>query len=200
GTLSSGDRSARFTGFAASSGSRQVVLVSTCLSYIHACGTCISVFLEILRRLDGWASGKDAEDRAAGMRGLKACRIRLLGQWALFEQDLPLTLMATQDLDVKANYEWAVEQKFHELAREHQLSVDPDGQKVWMPKGTQYTKVYAGQFVTGEVAEADYVLISKALKAPEKNKTLIAEFLAIGASERFLSLAREHGLDLEQFL
>lgn len=50
------------------------------------------------------------------------------------------------------------------------------------------------------VAEPDAVLLSKALKAPDKNRALLTEYLALGATERFLTLARKYALDLEQFL
>lgn len=44
------------------------------------------------------------------------------------------------------------------------------------------------------------VLLSKALKAPAKNRSLLTEYLAMGASERFLELAEKYHLDLEQFV
>lgn len=158
------------------------------------------MFSGLLRDLDRWAIEKDAKDRADGLPGLSPCTIRLVGQMALLEQELPLTLVATQDLDVKADYEWPLEQKFGQLVEEQNLTVDPDGHLVWMPKGTRYLTVYTGRFVTGKVAEADFVLVSKALKAPEKNRTIIVEYLAKGASERFFRLAEENRVDLEKFL
>ena len=51
-----------------------------------------------------------------------------------------------------------------------------------------------------QVADIDAVLLSKALKAPLKNRALIVEYVAAGASERFYALAARYGLDLEQFL
>jgi hypothetical protein len=65
---------------------------------------------------------------------------------------------------------------------------------------TKYRKLYAGRFVQLLVAEPEAVLLSKALKAPAKNRSLIAEYLASGPSERFKSLARKYDLELEQFL
>ena len=44
------------------------------------------------------------------------------------------------------------------------------------------------------------VLVSKALKAPAKNRSLLTEYLAKGASQRFLDMAKKYGVDLEQFL
>jgi hypothetical protein len=50
------------------------------------------------------------------------------------------------------------------------------------------------------VADPDAVLVSKALKAAEKNRALVTEYLAKGASERFFDLARKYRVDLEQFV
>jgi oligoendopeptidase F len=54
--------------------------------------------------------------------------------------------------------------------------------------------------VTLKVADEESVLLSKATKAPAKNAALLTEYLASGASERFMELAEKYGLDLEQFL
>ena len=69
-----------------------------------------------------------------------------------------------------------------------------------MPEETEYDLVFDGRWVRGFVAQPDFVLLSKALKAPEKNHPLIVELLATGASTRFYDLAERYELDLEQFL
>lgn len=50
------------------------------------------------------------------------------------------------------------------------------------------------------IAEPEAVLVSKALKAPDKNRVLITDYLAHGPSPRFLALAEKYHVDLEQFL
>jgi hypothetical protein len=57
-----------------------------------------------------------------------------------------------------------------------------------------------GPFVRLLLAEPEAILLSKAIKAPDKNRALITEYLAQGASDRFLELAKKYNLDLEQFL
>jgi len=69
-----------------------------------------------------------------------------------------------------------------------------------MPKETRYTVLFSGEFVTLKVADMEAILISKALKAPRKNRALIVEYLARGATPRFMRLARKYGVDLESFL
>jgi hypothetical protein len=58
----------------------------------------------------------------------------------------------------------------------------------------------AAKFVTLKVADVDAILISKALKAPRKNRALLVEYLARGATTRFMRLAKKYNIDLESFL
>ncbi len=69
-----------------------------------------------------------------------------------------------------------------------------------MPAETQYSELYSGRFVRLLLADPEAVLVSKALKAPVRNRPLLTEYLAKGASDRFLKLASKYAVDLEQFL
>jgi hypothetical protein len=124
----------------------------------------------------------------------------VLGQAALFNADLGLTLTVTQDLDAYADYDWAVQQELARLLAKEGKVLDPHGHEIWMPRETQYAPVYEGTYVDAFVADPDAVLISKACKAPEKNEALITEYLAKGASERFFELAKKYAVDLGQFV
>jgi len=154
---------------------------------------------EIFLALDQWAARENVRARADGTLAHKRCTVRVLGQSALWAAGVDLTLTATQDLDAYGDYEWAVQQELERLLGEHGKVLDPHGHEVWMPTETTYSPIYRGTFVEALVADADAVLISKALKAPEKNRALVTEYLAKGASERFFELAQKYGVDLEQF-
>ncbi len=127
------------------------------------------------------------------------CRIRLIGQLALIEAKVDLSLVATSDVDVYATYQHPVQKEFERLLERHGFVLDPVGHEAWMPTETQYALVHPGANVRGEIADAECVLLSKALRAPVKNRNLITEYLAKGASARFLDLARRYGLDLGAF-
>jgi len=154
---------------------------------------------QIAERLDDWVAEKNREARSEGTRQIKACRIRLLGQAALLELGVPLTLAATNDVDVYADYEFAVESEFRRLLRAQGKDLDPVGHEIWMPDETEYAVVYPGRFVELSVADSDAVLLSKGLKAPAKNRLILVEYLAKGASERFLRLAKKYRLKLDSF-
>lgn len=155
---------------------------------------------QVAERLDAWVVERNLEARAEGMLALPACTIHLLGQSALFEVGVPLTLAVTNDVDVRADYAHAVEAELRRLLKQAGKELDPLGDEVWMPKETRYDVLFAGEFVTLKVADVEAILISKALKAPRKNRALIVEYLARGATPRFMSLARRYRVDLESFL
>jgi len=158
------------------------------------------MLVAIAERLDAWVVERNLEARAEGMLTHPPCTIHLLGQTALLELGVPLRLAVTNDVDVHANYGAAIEAELRRLLKQAGKELDPLGEEVWMPRETRYQRLYAGEFVTLKVADADAVLISKALKAPRKNRALIVEYLARGATPRFMQLAHKYRVDLEAFL
>jgi hypothetical protein len=155
---------------------------------------------EIAEKLDDWVAAQNAEARLGGWAHLRPCTIKVLGQMALLETGVKLTLAATNDVDVYADYDSSVEKEFGRLLAATGHELDPVGHEIWMPRETRYTELHAGRFVEMLVADSDAVLLSKALKAPARNLPLIVEYLAAGASDRFLKLADKYHLNLEQFL
>ena len=155
---------------------------------------------EIFRALDQWVARENIRARAEGTPAYRSCSVRVLGQSALWAAGVDLTLTTTHALDANADYEWAVQRELERLLAENGKVLDPHGHEVWMPRETRYNPLYRGTFVEALVADADAVLISKALKAAEKNRALVTEYLAKGASERFFELARKYRVDLEQFV
>jgi hypothetical protein len=158
------------------------------------------MLLEIAEKLDDWVAAQNAEARLNGWAQRRACTIKVLGQVALMEKGVNLTLAATKDVDVYADYDSAVQKEFARLLMAEGHVLDPVGHEIWMPRETRYGKLYEGRFVKMFLADPEFVLLSKALKAPAKNRTLIVEYLAAGASDRFLELADKYHLKLEQFL
>lgn len=158
------------------------------------------MLIDIAERLEGFVVARNIEARGDGVLMLRPCVIKLLGQTALFEAKVALTLAATKDVDVYADYDFAVEQEFRRLLAAQGRDLDSLGGEVWMPAETTYLTLFAGHFVTLLVADVEAVLLSKALKAARKNRSLLTEYLAGGPSPRFLKLAEKYRLDLEQFL
>ena len=158
------------------------------------------VLVNIAERLETFVVERNLEARREGLLVLRPCVIKLLGQAALLEAKVSLTLALTNDVDVYADYEFAVEQEFRRLLAKEGRELDSLGSEVWMPVETAYQPLFVGQYVTLLVADSESVLLSKALKAARKNRLLLTEYLASGPSARFLKLAQKYRLDLEQFL
>ncbi|MCB9707247.1 MAG: hypothetical protein H6714_00455 [Myxococcales bacterium] len=154
----------------------------------------------VFKELNAWIAEKNQEFSEEGVLTLPRCTIRVLGQTALLEAGTDLPLAATKDVDVYADYEHVVQVKFEELLRARGKLLDPIGHEAWMPKETKYLTVFDGSHVKGQIAAPEYVLLSKALKAPEKNRALIVEYLSSGPSELFLQLAEKYRLDLGRFV
>jgi hypothetical protein len=153
----------------------------------------------VAQALDSWLIDENVAALADGLPRHPACTIRVLGQTALFEAELPLRLAATRDVDVRADYDDATRREFARLLARQGRELDPLGDEIWMPRDTRYTELFRGKLLRVLLAEPEAVLVSKALKAPTKNQPLLTEYLAHGPSERFLALARKHAVDLEQF-
>jgi len=154
---------------------------------------------ELVQKLDDWAIDQNVQARNEGLPVLEPCTIRLLGQAALFEVELGLELAQTKDVDVVADFPDAVRREFERLLEKQGRELDPLGREIWMPRETRYEEIFRGKLVRLLVAEPEAVLVSKALKAPAKNGPLLTEYLAKGASSRFLDLAKRYAVNLEVF-
>lgn len=158
------------------------------------------MLIEVAEQLDAFVVARNVEARGEGWLALRPCVIRLLGQTALLEAKVPLTLAATNDVDVYVECDFAIEQEFRRLLAAQGRELDSLGTEIWMPAETQYSRLFTGHFITLLVADAESILISKALKAARKNGPLLTEYLARGASPHFLQLAKKYQVDLDQFL
>ncbi len=119
---------------------------------------------------------------------------------ALLELSPPLKLRATDDVDAVVEGEFAVRKQLEALLEGQGMALDRLAHEAWMPSETTYVKAYEGPNVVLEVADVESVLVSKALKAPQKNERLLAEYIANGPSPRFMELADKYDLNLEQFV
>lgn len=155
---------------------------------------------EVFAKLEEWAVVTNRENLAEGMLPIGRCLIQVVGQTALLEAKLDIHLAATADVDVRQQLEYVFRKKFEELLREQGKFLDPVGHEAWMPDETKYQTIFNGRFVEGAIAEPEFVLISKALKAPKRNKALLAEYLAGHPTELFFALAQKYKVALEEFL
>ncbi len=134
------------------------------------------------------------------MLALRPCVIKLLGQAALLEAKLPLTLAATKDVDVYADYDFAIEHEFRRLLAARGCELDSLGGEVWMPKETTYQPLFVGASSSYGLPTLNRFWFPRGSRLRAKKQPLLTEYLARDPSVRFLELAHQYRLDLEQFL
>jgi hypothetical protein len=155
---------------------------------------------KVFAELDEWAIKASQKDIAEGLLPMGYCLIQVVGQTALLEAKLDIHLAATADVDLHQQIEYVFHKKLEELLKKRGKFLDPVGHEAWMPPETTFKTIFKGNYVEGAVAQPEYVLISKALKAPERNKELLAEYLASHPSDLFYTLAKKYKVPLEEFV
>ncbi len=145
-------------------------------------------FSEVLR--------EDSEGLLAGTKP----EFRVFGQSALIEANIDLKLQMTKDVDAFARAKQNVLELFRQTLLRHGLHFDNLSDEAWMPDETEYDLIFDSLYVSAYVAQPEYVLVSKALKAREKNKVLIAEYLGNNPSSLFMELSQKYQVDLAWFL
>lgn len=69
-----------------------------------------------------------------------------------------------------------------------------------MPEETVYLPLYLGEYINAQLAAPEYVLVSKALKAPERNADIIAQYIATDPPPVFFELCKRYEVDLQKLL
>lgn len=158
--------------------------------------------LEILKSLDEWI--QEEKNGPESFRIKPINEIVLLGQVALLIDDQvrsSLNPVATIDVDAWLEMDFAVEIEFKKRLVEKGLELDLLSKEIWLRNNYEKELFYEGEYLTCyKVAPLD-LLLSKAIKAPKKNKKLIQSALVddeIG--EELIRLIESEGGDLGYFL
>jgi len=130
-------------------------------------------------------------------------QVRLLGQISLMSHERVsayLSLVQTNDLDALLQMEYVVKVEFKKLLNELGLIYDEDSYLIWIPPGARFDPLFNLETVEVHIIDAESALVSKAVKAPEKNKQLIREAIASGQFSKLLDRILASGGKLEDFL
>ncbi len=156
--------------------------------------------LKIFQKLDEKVTKVNREFREDSSPEIPRFYIKILGQTALIEAHLGLNLFATIDVDAYANFNWLAKTLFADLLLQHHLVFDELSSEIWMPEETEYVHIFRGDNFDGYIAQHEYVLISKLLKAPEKNLNIIIEYIAKKPSDLFFKMCQKYKIDLKELL
>jgi len=156
---------------------------------------------KLIEDLETEIRAKNLERESLGSPPMPFGEIKLIGQFGLLshpESKESYTLAATKDIDAILERSSFLAMAFVKIVTRLGLEFDELSDEAWIPPEATYDKLHAGQYFEILVLKPEFILLSKAVKAPEKNGPLIVEALEKLGSE-FESSLIKHGADLDYF-
>lgn len=164
----------------------------------------IEVLKRLFRELDLWITRENESRDKEGVFKFRKCEIKLLGQMSLLANERVsawLDLVGTRDLDADlGNIEHPIKRRMIELLKANRLEYDEDSEKIWLPAGKKFEVLFRFKNLTVSILDPESALVSKAIKAKEKNKQLIQEAIALNKFPNLIDRIEENGGDIEYFL
>jgi len=109
--------------------------------------------------------------------------LKIVGQCSLFLHPnkllAQLSLFGTADLDALLAADYWIQQQLREILQEANLEFDQDSAKIWLPEESTFTEIFSSRRLVCQVVDPIYALVSKAIKAKEKNRQLIHDALIL---------------------
>jgi hypothetical protein len=152
----------------------------------------------VFEELDDWIIEENRMAIEQSAIPIDKCEFKVVGQAALLEARLDLSIAATGDLDVFVKVRYEVIEKLNVILKPKGMVYDILSSQIWMPDETEYTDIYSGEFVTATRALPEYILVSKAKHAARKNRDLIMQYLASGPPDRFFDLCEKYEIALDK--
>lgn len=156
----------------------------------------------IFQNLDERIDECNKERTQDGLPPLSTCKIVIMGQVSLFldvrARD-SLELNVTRDVDAVLEGDWFVRNEFKKLLKEHQLIYDELSDQIWLPEEFETEFFFKGTSVHCERVLPLYVITSKAVRALEKNRSLVIDSISEYGSE-LIVLLEKYGVDVERLL
>jgi hypothetical protein len=157
-----------------------------------------TVFIELDQQIEAIAVERRNED----LFPLPKSKILLLGQMSLLAQEpvsAVLALALTGDVDAHLDMSSTVKQLFTNLLRAEGWMYDEDSPLIWIPPKSIFQPWLHLNFVDVDVIDAESALVSKAVKAPAKNKFLVRQALSSGHFPNLAQRIVENSGNLEDF-
>jgi hypothetical protein len=156
------------------------------------------LFKELNNRIEQLIS----ERRDEGLLPIPKSKIQILGQMSLLANEkvsLLLSLAQTGDFDAFLRMDHVVKNELQELLKRQNLIYDEDSSLVWIPPKARFEPMFDLNHVVVELIDPESALVSKAVKAPAKNKQLIREAITSGAFPTLVDRILENNGKLEYF-
>lgn len=110
-----------------------------------------------------------------------------------------LHLVATSDFDGLLRGEVPTADIFKVCVQKAGFTYDEQSEFIWLPEETEYEVLYESELLMMDSPKPIYLIVSKAVKAREKNRQLIIDAIATFDDQLF-ELLEKYEVDLEFFL
>ncbi len=156
----------------------------------------------LFKELDTRIEAVNHKRTKEGVMPLPRAEVILLGQMSLLANErvsMLLTLAQTADMDALLTMDAVLKEELRKVLKKHGMVYDEDSHLVWVPKGATFGKLFAFKNVIVKAIDPESALVSKAVKAPDKNKQLIREAIALGKFPHLVDRIEKNGGNLEFF-
>jgi hypothetical protein len=133
---------------------------------------------------------------------LKKIHLKILGQSALLLNKEILDkwiITQTRDFDAIIEGDWTNRSLIKRALNKVGLVYDDLSKEVWIPPNSTFVSLYESNQIKLEALDPFFVLLSKAVKAPDKNQELISQALVFYGS-RLANAITLAGGKIENFL
>lgn len=147
------------------------------------------IFHELDLRVDEENETRYETRYESGAARISVAEIKVLGQTSLLAQPeftFDLDLAQTGDLDAQLKCDHFIKSELKKILPKYHLIYDDDSELIFIPAKSEFTQLSQYKNLVVKVIDPESALVSKAVKAPEKNKQLVRAALAGG---KFLNLA-----------
>lgn len=161
------------------------------------------VLEQLFLKLDAWIDIENNHREESGAGKLAKCQATILEQMSLLvdaKVSAILNLAQTGGLDAKLKMDFLVKKKLKELLAEQGLIYDEDSEKIFIPKGSKELPLFKFNNITVKRLDPESVLVSKAVKAPEKNRQLLRQAIDKNKFPNLIDRIEENNGDLTNLL
>ncbi len=163
------------------------------------------VLLKIFDEPNAAIEKENLEREEMGTVKIRSVEIQILGQVTLLANEMAakvLPLQRTGDLDavIKSTHFFVKDTLVKTILPKFNLVYDEDSEKIWIPPGSRFETLCTHRCFMVKLLDPESALVSKAIKAPAKNRLLIVEAIASEAFPALIERIQKHGGDLTFFL
>ena len=162
-----------------------------------------SLLIEVFKKLNDLVISENTLRRNSGAALIAHSRIEILGQTSLLAQPeltFKLSLVQTGDLDALLLADSFVKQQLKKILPEYGFIYDEDSPLIFIPDNSIFLPFLNLTHIEVVTLDPESALVSKAVKAPQKNVQLIRQAIASNDYPNLATRIINSGGDLKKFI